>query len=415
MKKIIILGLAFFLNTINAQVNLDFNTAQFPESWTREGVFEISNAEIHPICQENSLIGTFFTPQTNSWIQTESYAYTGGNIQIHMTYGIKDLYHALGVNSTFQKPRLFLEFAEGNSENWIEHDEIPLENIEASVSCVNYNTIIESSSLSDFETVKYRFVYKSPVQTSTLYLLYWSIDKLQISREVLPNPCTSNLGGGLDPSFITVRINNTALDHSTYEAPSEYYHSYPREGNTTASLVLGQSYEIFTFTSSEAITGIWIDYNQNNDFEESEFMVLANNANSQNTTPITIPSTALIGNTKMRIRSRAYGSTILPNNACSNFGSGETRDYLLTIENSLGIETVVLKTKIKIYPNPSTGIVNIATPFDIKKVNVYNLIGQLLLSTTSAKIDISKLPSGTFLLETVLENGKSDFSRIIKP
>lgn len=50
MRKIITLALLLFLNTISAQVNIDFNTQPFPSDWTMQGSFEISNAEIHPKC-----------------------------------------------------------------------------------------------------------------------------------------------------------------------------------------------------------------------------------------------------------------------------------------------------------------------------------------------------------------------------
>ena len=99
-----------------------------------------------------------------------------------MTYGIKDLYNELGVSSPFQKPELFLEYAEGSSNNWIEHDEISLANLNQSATCLTYTTTISASDLIGFQSVKYRFVYKSPAQTGSLYLLYWSIDKLDIEE-----------------------------------------------------------------------------------------------------------------------------------------------------------------------------------------------------------------------------------------
>lgn len=189
MKNIITLALALCLQTVSAQVSLDFNTQQLPTTWTSQGSFAISNAAIHPICQQNALIGSFFTPSTDSWLQTDIYSYGGNDVTIYMTYGIKDLYHALGVSSPFQKPELFLEYAEGNSNTWIVHEEISLTNLTQSSTCLTYSTTISASDLSGFQSVKYRFVYKSPAQTGTLYLLYWSLDQLDI-QEITPTPCT---------------------------------------------------------------------------------------------------------------------------------------------------------------------------------------------------------------------------------
>lgn len=182
MKKIITLALVLFFNTISAQVNIDFNTQQLPSNWTTQGSFAMSNAAIHPICQQNSLIGSFFTPSSDFWLQTDTYTYNGNAVNINMTYGIKDLYHDLGVSSPFQKPELFLEYAEGNSNNWIEHEEISLANINQSQTCLTYNTIISAIDLQGYQTIKYRLVYKSPAQTGTLYLLYWSLDQLEIGE-----------------------------------------------------------------------------------------------------------------------------------------------------------------------------------------------------------------------------------------
>jgi PKD repeat protein len=49
---------------------------------------------------------------------------------------------------------------------------------------------------------------------------------------------------------------------------------------------------------------------------------------------ITIPVTAAAGQKRMRIRSRTIGNVNGPNDACTQFGSGETEDYIVSIVNS---------------------------------------------------------------------------------
>lgn len=413
MKKIVLLSL-FCFNAVTAQINIDFNTQSLPEDWETQGMFDISDAEIHPRCQQSSLIGSFFEPQSDFWLQTNSFDYNGGNITINMTFGIKDLYHSLGVSSPFQKPSLFVEFAEGNSDEWTVFSEISLDELEESAVCLEYSTIINSSELQGFETIKYRFVYESPEQTGTLYLLYWSIDRLSIEENIFDSLCSDNLGGGLEPSFVTFRINETTLEHNTYTEPTVYYHEYPALGNTTATLEAGETYQFYTFTSSEAIIGVWVDYNLNGELEENEFTELVNNMNSQNTTSFTIPETAVSGSTKMRVRSRAYGSSILATDVCSTFGSGETRDYNITITNNLGVNEIETKKSVKIYPNPSSDFIMVKSFVAVENNNIYNMMGQLVMDSVSDKIDISSLSAGTFLLETVLKNGKSEYTKIIK-
>lgn len=222
--------------------------------------------------------------------------------------------------------------------------------------------------------------------------------------------CNDNLGGGLEPSFVTFKINGTTFVHNTYTEPTEYYHSYPQ----TTTLEAGQAYDIYTFTSSEAVIGLWMDYNQNNIFEDTEFTQLLNNMNSQNTTSFTVSNTSNSGLVKMRIRSRAYGSTVNSNDSCSSFGSGETRDYIFTVNNSLGIDANSFDTKIKVYPNPTSDYINIETTSEIKSVAVYNMMGQLVLNSISNKVDISNLSNGTFILEVTSIDGKKSRSKIVK-
>ncbi|MCL9769953.1 GEVED domain-containing protein [Flavobacterium sp. HXWNR69] len=222
--------------------------------------------------------------------------------------------------------------------------------------------------------------------------------------------CNNNLGGGLEPSFVTFKINGTTFEHNTYTEPTEYYHAYPQ----TTTLEAGQAYDIYTFTSSEAVIGLWMDYNQNNIFEDTEFTQLVNNMNSQNTTSFTVSSTSNSGLVKMRIRSRAYGSAINSSNACTSFGSGETRDYIFTVNNSLGVNDNSFDTKIKVYPNPTSDYINIESLSEIKKVTVYNMMGQMVLNTISNKVDISNLSSGTFILEVTSIDGQKSKRKIIK-
>lgn len=222
--------------------------------------------------------------------------------------------------------------------------------------------------------------------------------------------CITNLGGGLEPSFVTFKINGTSFEHNTYSEPTEYYHAYSQ----TTTLTAGQSYDFYTFTSSEAVIAIWMDYNQNDIFEASEYTQIVNNMNSQNTTNFTVSTASNSGLIKMRIRSRAYGSTINSTDACSSFGSGETRDYIFTVNNSLAIEDNPLNNKIKVYPNPTSDYINIETASEIKNVAVYNMIGQLVLNTVSNKVDISNLSKGTFILEVTSNDGQKFSSKIVK-
>lgn len=223
--------------------------------------------------------------------------------------------------------------------------------------------------------------------------------------------CTSNLGGDIDPAFITFKIESTALDHNTFSGLTAFYHEYPANGNTTAQLTAGQSYNLYTSTSSEAIIGVWLDYNNNNVFEPNEFTVLVNSMNTQNTTSLAIPATAPSGSIKMRIRTRAYGSTISGNNACSSFGSGETRDYTVEIiNNNLSVNEMPKDMDLKYYPNPVHSDLNISSNKSITGYKVYDIAGKLLFEKNlseekNIKLDFLHFPAGSYLVTLTFKDG----------
>ena len=188
MKKIILLGVFLCLSTMNAQVDLDFNTDELPETWTTQGAFEIETADIYPRCQQSALVASIFTPETDHWITTDDIAYNGENIEIHMTFGLKDLYHALGVNTSFHIPYMAIQYAEPNTGTWITHEEISLDTITDTTICIEYSTIIDAADLAGLANVQYRFLYSAPTQNGAIFLLYWSIDSLSI-EEVSSTPC----------------------------------------------------------------------------------------------------------------------------------------------------------------------------------------------------------------------------------
>lgn len=79
--------------------------------------------------------------------------------------------------------------------------------------------------------------------------------------------------------------------------------------------------------------GVWIDYDQNGVLDASEFTDLGSGSGSIITKNITIPTAALSGFTKMRIRIR-YNVALTAADACaaySGINNGETEDYTINI------------------------------------------------------------------------------------
>lgn len=76
--------------------------------------------------------------------------------------------------------------------------------------------------------------------------------------------------------------------------------------------------------------GVWIDYNQNLTFETSEFVYSTASSTALNSGVITIPASATVGTTRMRVRC-LYAGTPLNTDACTSLTYGETEDYCVTI------------------------------------------------------------------------------------
>jgi len=82
------------------------------------------------------------------------------------------------------------------------------------------------------------------------------------------------------------------------------------------------------------------------------------------------------------------------------FESGNGCDSTVTLHLTItqGIETEQLISTFVIYPNPTTGVVSISLD-NIKKIDLYNNIGQLVSTfTNTSVIDLSKYPTGQYML-----------------
>ncbi len=150
--------------------------------------------------------------------------------------------------------------------------------------------------------------------------------------------CNTGLGGSCGGNNITAAsIQNTTFNPANLtctNANGQAYTAYPATpASNTATLLKGTSYPLSVTTDGGSIISAWIDYNQNGAFEASEHTQVATNstANTPDVVNILIPLTAAQGLTGMRIRSRLSGNPNGPGDACTNFGSGEAKDFLVTI------------------------------------------------------------------------------------
>jgi hypothetical protein len=155
------------------------------------------------------------------------------------------------------------------------------------------------------------------------------------------NYCAAPSSGGTGTLISNVQfgsINNNSSASQPTAAP--YYTYYP---SATTSVTIGTSENISitigpSGTYNGAITSVWIDWNQDGTLSSTEHFYVGPGSGSAGipsgttlTVPVSIPVTATPGITRMRVRTRGNANQNLPTDACTNFGSGETEDYNITL------------------------------------------------------------------------------------
>lgn len=189
--------------------------------------------------------------------------------------------------------------------------------------------------------------------------------------------------------------------------------------NLTTSLVAGTSNQITItpYLSSSArkeAYRVWIDYNQDGDFDDAGELVVSVNKTSATSISgsFVVPANAVPGPTRMRV-SMKYNSNPNP---CETFANGEVEDYTVIISGSSKLFASIVHSELLIYPNPvSDNQINIAFSGDeTTEVRIYNSFGQLVIHQKFEEIiDVTKLQSGLYLLE-VISGGQVHKSRFIR-
>ncbi|RZK97698.1 MAG: hypothetical protein EOO62_27610, partial [Hymenobacter sp.] len=165
---------------------------------------------------------------------------------------------------------------------------------------------------------------------------------VQIAQTATLNCYCTPVTSGTASDGITNVTLGTLNSSSSATNTSPYYTDYSTAQNagTLAIPTLfggGTASVSVTMGSDPAqYSGVWIDFDRSGTFDTGEFFTLGTNAGANGTSviPITIPSTALAGQTKMRVRG-GNDVVLLATQSCTASSStsnyGEVEDYLVTI------------------------------------------------------------------------------------
>jgi hypothetical protein len=202
--------------------------------------------------------------------------------------------------------------------------------------------------------------------------------------------------------------------------------------NLSTTLTKGIGYTItitptWSGTTYREAYNVWIDYNQDGDFNDSgENVYTRSRTNASSVSgSFTIPSSAANGSTRMRVTMKYNGNAT----SCETFPYGEVEDYTVVIGSANNIDPAPMAyhndrpqdarygndvksgdAAFVAFPNPASQTLNIRLGyFNIdSEVVIYSVTGAQVVKTTltsqETAINVSKLPKGMYILS--INNGR---------
>jgi len=224
-------------------------------------------------------------------------------------------------------------------------------------------------------------------------------------------------------------INNTSGANGGYSDFTS--HSTMAVLGNTIPISLTAGYASTTYPENWKV---WIDFNRDGDFYDAGEEVFADTANGTIIGSITIPATANVGVTAMRV-SMQWSAASQP---CGIFTYGEVEDYTVTIAASAGRlpttanmeeeNTMIEPEMLNVYPNPVNTHINVDMLKAFNNINadkqaivkIYSTDGKLMKHANSSNvavlsIDVNDLPSNQYYFISVeIENSKRLSANFLK-
>jgi hypothetical protein len=195
----------------------------------------------------------------------------------------------------------------------------------------------------------------------------------------------------------------------------------------------GQIQAGFSGNSSNSRFMIWIDFNRDGVFSNTERVILTTTAASISGTniknfAINIPATATAGPTRMRVFHIKNAGNV--SNSCLTGYLGETEDYTVNLVTSVlriseskseidGFEKTSL-IAFSAAPNPSTGLFKVVVPnnFEATSYEVFNINGtavekNIINEKGGFEIDLSNHGKGVYLLVVLDEKGNKQSTKLL--
>jgi chitodextrinase/C1A family cysteine protease len=214
--------------------------------------------------------------------------------------------------------------------------------------------------------------------------------------------CDATHGSPLSYFYIQKVIIGSINNTSTLGNTSTGYSNYT---TTSTTLRIGSTYQLSVhFTPGWAANSAraYIDWNADGDFDDSNETVLnASGATSPYSSNLTVPSTAKLGSTRMRVR-LTYNGAITP---CGALYWGETEDYSVIVSNTSGTTGVDTQPfSVNVFPNPASDRIYIILDGVINaKAQLVRIDGSIAreckIENSNGDFDIRDLPAGLYFVK----------------
>jgi chitodextrinase len=242
-----------------------------------------------------------------------------------------------------------------------------------------------------------------------------SVNSNTVSITTLSNTltyCTSQGNSTADEKIGRVQfgtINNPSTGTAGYENFTAISTNVVRGSANTITIT-----PAWTSTVYSEGYAVFIDYNQDGDFADAGETAYskATSTATPATGSITIPATATLGATRMRVAMKYNGTPT----SCEAFSYGQVEDYTINITSTARPEESSINAlSFNLYPNPVKGnLLNISVEGNAS-YRIFNLMGQELGkgSIENQSINVGSLSAGTYLIEVSNANGSTS-KRFIK-
>ncbi|WP_080776603.1 GEVED domain-containing protein [Chryseobacterium phocaeense] len=256
-----------------------------------------------------------------------------------------------------------------------------------------------------------------------------SIIAAQCNPTGIANPSNNNFGiGATRVQFGS--INSTTNGYDSDETTPKFYDDYSAatcirpayytDIPSSAGTELKVTYDNGFNQADKFKTKVWIDYNNNGTFEDTELVVnnlsatVASGGRRVVTVSVTPPATA-VTNTYLRMRvavdAATYNSAVLPDiTPCSQVQYGQVEDYAVRITGALATADIKNNTaESKIVYLKSENKLKLTGNAIFGDYQIYDMSGKLIqkgnVKTNEVQIERA-LPKGTFMITFTDKNKK---------